>query len=91
MATKAEPKETAVQEEKKPAKKLDMKEMVKIRLSKDRSNNADLFVGVNGYTALIKRGVVVEVPRYVARVIERSIEQDQKTADMIERISRNDL
>lgn len=41
--------------------------MVKIRLPIIRGgNNADVFVGVNGRTWLIKRGVEVEVPECCA-------------------------
>jgi exosome complex RNA-binding protein Rrp4 len=41
--------------------------MVKIRLPLMRDgNNADVFVGVNGRTWLIKRGVEVEVPEICA-------------------------
>ena len=41
--------------------------MVKIRLPIVRGeNNADVFVGVNGRTWLIKRGVEVEVPEICA-------------------------
>ena len=41
--------------------------MVKIRLPLVRGeNNADVFVGVNGRTWLIKRGVEVEVPEICA-------------------------
>ena len=41
--------------------------MVKIRLPLLRGeNNADVFVGVNGRTWLIKRGVEVEVPEICA-------------------------
>ena len=40
-----------------------MKQMVRIKLPKDRENKQpDLFVGLNGKTYLIKRGEAVEVP-----------------------------
>ena len=32
----------------------------------------EVFVGVNGYTYLIKRGEAVEVPRFVAKVLQNS-------------------
>ena len=46
---------------------------IKIPLTRDQKD--DVFVGVNGKTWLIKRGVTVEVPRYVADLIERSESQ----------------
>jgi len=42
-----------------------------------------MFVGINGMTWLIKRGEPVEVPVEVAEVINQSIMQDGKTAQMI--------
>ncbi len=63
-------------------------EMVKIRLFKDNDKyKDDVFVAVNGRSFQIKRGVEVEVPGYVAEVLERSMRQDQATANMIERES----
>lgn len=50
------------------------------RMSK---NQADLFVGVGGERFLIKRGVPVSVPDYVADVVKQSIAQDQRTMDWI--------
>lgn len=51
--------------------------MVKIHLFRDnRMYNDDVFVGVNGKTYLIKRGVDVEVPESVAEVIRNSQKQD---------------
>lgn len=44
---------------------------VKIRLPLTRSEKEDVFVGVNGKTYLIKRGVDVTVPRCVANVLAR--------------------
>lgn len=51
--------------------------MVTIHLFRDnRMYNDDVFVGVNGKTYLIKRGVDVEVPESVAEVIRNSQKQD---------------
>lgn len=56
----------------------------KIKLYKDgHEYSDDVFVAVNGETYLIKRGVEVEVPLAVAEVLENSMKQDQRTADMI--------
>ena len=46
---------------------------VRIRLFKDNSRyKGDLFVSVNGVNYKIRRGVEVEVPAYVAEVLENS-------------------
>lgn len=44
---------------------------VKIRLPLTRNEKDDVFVGLNGKTYLIKRGVDVEVPIGVAEILER--------------------
>lgn len=65
--------------EKKTTAPVEEKEkLVKIRLPLTRDQNADVFVGVNGRTWLIKRGVTVEVPEVVAQVIEQSEEMRAK-------------
>lgn len=46
-----------------------------------------LFVGINGMTWLIKRGEPVEVPVEVAEVINQSLMQDGKTAQMIKELA----
>ena len=43
--------------------------MVKIRIPRTKANEEDVFVSVNMETFLIKRGVEVEVPDYVAEVL----------------------
>lgn len=45
---------------------------VKIKLPLTRTEKNDEFVGVNGKTFQIKRGVEVEVPDYVVSVIKDS-------------------
>ena len=44
---------------------------VKIKLPISRNEKEDVFVGINGKTYLIKRGVEVTVPENVAKVLER--------------------
>lgn len=62
------------------------KEMVTIRLFKDTGKySSDVYVNVNDHNFVIKRGVDVQVPRYIAEVIRNSEEQDRNTAIMIER------
>lgn len=46
-----------------------------------------LFVGINGMTWLVKRGELVEVPVEVADVINQSLIQDGKTAQMIRELA----
>lgn len=66
--------------------KNDPNQLVKIKLHKDKNNSADVFVAVNNHKYQIKRGVVVEVPQYIADVINNSIEQDEHTAMLIEQL-----
>lgn len=62
--------------------------MVKIRLFKDSNKyKNDLFVGVNGRTFLIKRGVEVEVPESVARVIEDAQAQEIEAMRVMEELA----
>ena len=62
-------------------------ERVKIRLFKDNARyNGDVFVGLNGRTFKIQRGVDVEVPRGVAEILEHSETQDAKTMQRIEAV-----
>ena len=62
-----------------------MAEKVPIELFKDNGKyKGDVLVCVNGERFLIKRGVRVEVPRYVALVLEESANQDTATANLIE-------
>lgn len=50
------------------------KNMVKIRIPRTKTDQEDVFVSVNMETFLIKRGVEVEVPDYVAEVIRHQEE-----------------
>lgn len=62
--------------------------MVKIRLFKDNDKyKDDVFVAVNGMSYQIKRGEDVEVPDYVAEVLEQSAKQDAATANLIDQES----
>lgn len=44
---------------------------VKVKLPLTRTEKDDVFVGLNGKTYLIKRGVEVAVPMGVAKILER--------------------
>lgn len=50
------------------------KNTVKIRLPKLKADQEDVFVSVNDYTCIIKRGVEVEVPVFVAEVLRHQEE-----------------
>ena len=52
--------------------------MVKIRIPRTKKDQEDVFVSVNNYTCLIKRGVEVEVPYFVANVLKHQEEQLEK-------------
>ena len=55
------------------------KETEIIRIPKTKEDKGDVFVGINGYTYLIKRGETVEVPKAVAEVLrhqEKMIEEN---------------
>ena len=44
--------------------------MVRIRIPRTRKDQEDVFVSVNNYTCIVKRGVEVEVPDFVAEVLQ---------------------
>lgn len=74
------PNHTANPEETEPKK-------VKIKLFKDNDRyKDDVFVSVNGESYQIQRGVEVEVPDYIAEVLDHAAEQRQSTALTIERL-----
>lgn len=50
------------------------KKMVTIRIPRTKADEEDVFVSVNMETFLIKRGVEVEVPDYVAEVLRHKEE-----------------
>ena len=69
------------------AQKNPLEELVTIRLFKDNERyRDDVFVSVNGRTFQIKRGVEVQVPRYVQEVLENSMSQDMVAAAMVDKL-----
>ena len=54
------------------------KNTVKVRLPKLRADQEDVFVSVNDYTCIVKRGVEVEVPVFVAEVLRHREEMLEK-------------
>ena len=68
------------------------KKMVRIRLFKDNQNyTGDVFVSVNGENYLIKRGVTVDVPDYIAEVLESSQREDENAVLRMEMAERSYL
>jgi len=62
---------------------------VKIRLFKDNQNYAgDVFVSVNGENYLIRRGITVEVPDYIAEVLENSQKEDENAVIRMEKAEK---
>ena len=58
--------------------------MVTVQLFKDSERyKDDVDVAVNGVNYRIRRGEPVQVPYFVAEVLERSMKQDAATAEMI--------
>jgi hypothetical protein len=51
---------------------------VKIRIPRTKADQEDVFVSVNMETFIIKRGVEVEVPDYVAEVLQHQEEMLEK-------------
>ena len=65
-------------------------EKVKVRLYKDRGKlSDDVVVIVNGRTFVIQRGVEVEVPRYVAEVLQNADEQRGYAVDIMEKLEND--
>lgn len=58
------------------------KNTVKVRLPKIRADQEDVFVSVNDYTCIVKRGVEVEVPVSVAEVLRHREEMLEQIMEM---------
>ena len=54
------------------------KKMVKIKIPRTKADQEDVFVSVNMETFIVKRGVEVEVPDYVAEVLQHQEEMLEK-------------
>lgn len=73
-----------------------MQQTVHIKLPKTRELTEDVWVGINGRSWLIQRGVDVAVPVPVARVLERreemlqiAMEYEASAAAPVEQMDRN--
>ncbi len=63
--------------------------MVRVKLFKDNQNySGDVFVAVNGESYLIQRGVAVEVPDYIAEVLESSQREDENATLRMEKAEK---
>lgn len=72
-AVSAEKALAAAKTEKKPETAAETK-MVKIRIPRTRKDEPDVFASVNDYTCIVKRGVEVEVPDFIAEVLKHQEE-----------------
>lgn len=62
------------------------KTMVKVKLYKSKELPESEVVSVNGESYRIKRGEVVEVPDYIAKVLELSEMQEERALSLIEEL-----
>lgn len=69
--------------------KEDIKTTKTIIIDRDRSGEDSVFVGVNGKNYLIKKGIPVEVPIAVAKVIMNSRIAVNEAYDYIDGAARN--
>lgn len=61
---------------------------IKIKLYKDNDRySKDVQVIINGRVYIIKRGIEVEVPSFVAEAIENAQAQSQRAMELIDSIS----
>ncbi len=71
------------------------KKMVKIKLPLTRNDKEDVFVGLNGHTWQIARGVEVELPWNVVKILQRqekmlaqAMEFENQAAAPLERLEK---
>ena len=79
-------KDKLAEQETPEAAAVDTEKRVTLRLPR-MPGKGTMFVAINGRSFLIKRGVSVEVPEYVADFVHQQEEQDEKTAAMIDELS----
>jgi len=77
----------------KPAGQLDAERMVKVSIHKTEGDTGSsaVPVSVNGKTWLIKRGVEVEVPFYVAEVLANAVKDTYAQDDVTKAIIKNEV
>ena len=81
--------ETPVEAETSAVTEAPKQKMVKIRIPRTKKDEEDVFVSVNLYTCIIKRGVEVEVPDFVAEVLQHQEEMLEKIMDFEESVQKN--
>lgn len=87
-AKEATGKKDSMTPEERAAYEAHMNEEVEVKLFKDNGKYKDpVFVGVNGETIAIERGVRVKIKRKFAEVLDNSDKQDYETAMLIEQKS----
>lgn len=62
--------------------------MVRIRIAKTKERSDDVVVSVNGKRWQIKRGIEVEVPDYVAEVLENTRKMDELAMERMEEATK---
>ena len=87
-AKAASGKPVGMTDEEKEAYDARMNEEVEVKLFKDNDKYKDpVFVGCNGESIAIERGVKVKIKRKFAEILENSDNQDYETSKLIERKS----
>lgn len=76
MAEEAKKKETNAAER-----------LVKVKLPRYRNKKGE-YANVNNRNYFIPRGEVVEVPYFIAAILENSMNQDEETARLIDSLSQ---
>lgn len=71
------------------AKTVTQEEMVKVTINRERKDQGDVEVSVNGKVYQIKRGVEVEVPRSVKEVLDNMKKMDALRMERIDNATRN--
>ncbi|MCB7317528.1 hypothetical protein [Lacrimispora sp. 210928-DFI.3.58] len=84
---------SGVQMENAGASGVQREKMVSFMIPKGRNelDRADVFVGVNGKSYLIKRGVVVDMPEAVVEVLKNSAAQNDYAIQVMEKLKEQEI
>lgn len=66
----------------------DVNAKVTVKLPLIKNDDSDVYVSVNDYTCLIKRGVEVEVPRFVAEALRDSEDAEIKAIERNNKVKK---
>lgn len=71
----------------------DKEELVRFRISKGRTDieKQDVFVGVNGKSYLLKRGIEMEMPKSVVEVLMNAENQNEFALDYMEKVKFQEI